>query len=278
MLRPRLGAPNPGVHLGSGTQKGSILAVQLDLPVRPPDVQELAVGAVAERQGVVAELHLLPELRPGQLVEGDRAVEAAHREHVIGLVPAWVPAKAPHLRALFDENLLHPGFISDADVAVVVPEGEVLAVVRPRQAQDLGVHLLLRHGLLLRGPQPKVARGSRSKLLGHWVVRQRLDRVVVGILEDSLSLARPDDHVLVRAAASETLAVVRIRYAVHRVLVALEGVEEVTVHGIVDKNPGSHPGHELRALRIECQVVTNVADVIALRYAVGPGKRCSHVG
>ena len=53
-----------------------------------------------------------------------------------------------------------------------------------------------------------------------WIVCETLYRVVVRILQDAFQLGRPDDDALVSTTGRKSLAVPRVRHAVHVVLVA----------------------------------------------------------
>eukprot|EP00965_Chrysotila_dentata_P168907 5577418-Pleurochrysis_carterae.AAC.1 len=95
-------------------------------------------------------------------------------------------------------------------MAAVVAVAVAVAVAMPvavAVAEDPGVDLVLGDRLLLRRPEPEVCGGGGGERLRDWVVRERLDRVVVRVLQDALGLGRPDDDGLVGAARGEALAV-----------------------------------------------------------------------
>ena len=87
------------------------------------------------------------------------------------------------------------------------------------------------------------------------VVSQALDCVVVAVLQDPLQLRRPDDDALVSSSAGEPFAVPGIVDAVDGVLVALEGLDEAAIVGVVDEDPLSCGDDQLRSVRAETEVV-----------------------
>ena len=54
--------------------------------------------------------------------------------------------------------------------------------------------------LLFTRPEPKITVGTRCKLVRDWIVRETLNSVIVGILEDSLKFTRPDDDTFICAS------------------------------------------------------------------------------
>ena len=81
------------------------------------------------------------------------------------------------------------------------------------------------------------------------VVRQRLDRVIVRIFEDSLQFVGPDDHTLVRASTREPLPIPSIGHAVDCVLVSLQWLYERTIRGIIDQNSLTSSNYDLTTIR-----------------------------
>ena len=129
---------------------------------------------------------------------------------------------------------------------------------------------MLRDRLLLGRPQAKIARRPRRELLRHRVVAHALDRVIVRILEDALRLRGPDDDRLVLAAGGEALPVLCVRDAVQRLLMPLERVQQVALDRVVDEHAAADGGDELRARRVEGEVVNARFNALALGHLVGP--------
>ena len=215
LLRARLRAPHPVLALGDGDELHAVLGHQRRLLVTATHHQVLAVGEEGQRARVEVQAAVLAVLQAAQLVERQGLVPAPQRQHLRRLLARWVPRHAPDGRVADNGDLLHAVLVTHRHVAVQHAQGQELPVVRPRGAQDLGRHLVLLHGLLLRRPQTEVGRGAGGKLLCDRVVHQLLDGVVVAVLQDTLRLVCPDDDGLVRSTRREALAISRVVYAVH---------------------------------------------------------------
>ena len=81
------------------------------------------------------------------------------------------------------------------------------------------------------------------------VVGQGLDGVIVTVLQDTLQLRCPDDDALVRPAAGEPLPVPGVVHAVDIVLVALQGLDEGPVRGVVHQHSLSSSHDQLGPVR-----------------------------
>jgi hypothetical protein len=84
--------------------------------------------------------------------------------------------------------------------------------------QVRGTDLDLVHRLGFWRPEAKVSGCGAGQLLRDWVVCQALDGVIVGVLEDALCSAGPDDDGLIRTARRKARAIAGVRYAVHNIL------------------------------------------------------------
>jgi hypothetical protein len=58
----------------------------------------------------------------------------------------------------------------------------------------------------------------------------------------------------------------------------LERVQQVAVHGIVHQHAVADRRDELRAVRLEADVVDDALDAVAVWDAVGPGRHAAHGG
>ena len=85
--------------------------------------------------------------------------------------------------------------------------------------------------------------------MGDGVVGKRLDCVIVAVLQDPLQLSSPDDDALVRPAAGEPLPVPGVVHAVDIVLVALQGLDERPVRGVVHQHSLSSSHNQLGPVR-----------------------------
>eukprot|EP00754_Rhynchopus_humris_P012586 Rhum_TRINITY_DN14297_c3_g1::Rhum_TRINITY_DN14297_c3_g1_i1::g.78660::m.78660 len=271
---PLLHGPHPVVHLRHRRQPHALLRPQRHLAVAAADEDVLAVAEVRHAARVEAEVPVAPDLLRGQVVERERLVPAPDGQDVEGLFARRVPRERPHGGRALHAQLLVACLVADRDDAVEVPEGQVLPVVRPRARKHLRRHLVLRHTLLLRRPQPEVRRRRRRQLLRRGVVRQALDRVGVLVLQDALGLGRPDDYHLVGSSRRKPLPVLAVRHAVHSVLVSLQAVDRVAsrrVRGGVHEHPHAHRRDELGAVGPERHIVHRALPLRVLRYAVLPG-------
>ena len=274
--RPR--APHPRTPLAHRRQHRPLLRAEPSGLVRPAHDDVIAAAKVRHRARIEPQHPVVAHLHAVELVERKRAVPAPDRHHVVLLPFVRVPRQRPDGRAPLDLNLFATRPVPHRHAPVVLAEREVLAVLGPSHAEHLTAHLVLLHGLLLRGPEPKVAGGGGRELHGARVEREALHRLVVVVLEDALSLRRPDYDGLVRAAGREPGAVEAPRYGVHRILVSLERVEQGAVLAPVHQHPIAHPGHQLGAVGFVGDVVADAADAVPVGRGVLPAHRGSHPG
>lgn len=102
--------------------------------------------------------------------------------------PAWYA----HLG---DKRCQHPPAAKTTDLPPTSPftssqrdNDPFQASLTPQASVPALSHLVLCHRLLLGRPQAHIRGRGTGQLLRHWIVRQRLDRVIVGVLEDTLRL------------------------------------------------------------------------------------------
>ena len=273
---PRPRAPHPRTALAQRREHRTLLRAQPRRFVRPTHHHVVAAAKVRHRTRIKAQARVVAHLHAVELVERERAVPAPDRHHVVGLPLVGVPRQRPDGRAPLDLNLLATRPVPHRHAPVVLPEREVLAVLGPPHAENLAAHLVFLHGLLLRSPEPKVAGGGGRELHRAGVEREALHRLVVVVLEDALSLRRPDDDGLVRAAGREPRPFEAPRYRVHRILVSLERVEQGAVLAPVNQNPIAHPSHQLGPIGFVGDVVADAAQAVPVGRGILPAHRGSH--
>lgn len=88
-----------------------------------------------------------------------------------------------------------------------------------------------------------------------WIKCQTLDRVAVGVLQETLELVRPDDDGLVGTAGSEFLAIPSTGDRVHGVLVAFQCLQQGSGVGVVDEDSLGGCHNQLASIDIEADGV-----------------------
>ena len=277
--RPLPRAPHPRLFFADDGEVDAGDGGQPRLAVRAAHHHAVALPEEAHVARVVPQAFALARARAVQVVERERAIPATHRQDV-GLRAARLgaPSHRPARPAGFDLHLLAPGLVPHADAPIELPEREELAVVRPRHAQDLSRDPVLRHGLLLGRPQPEVPRGGGRELRASRTVRQALDGLTVAVPQHALCFVSPDDHSLIRRAGREVLAVPSVGNPVHRVFVAPQRVQQVTVGGVVHEHSAADSGDELSAIGTVRQGIAHAPHAVALGRRVRPRHRRAHRG
>ena len=90
------------------------------------------------------------------------------------------------------------------------------------------------------------------------------------VLQDAFCFGRPYDHSLVFATGRKAFAILGVGDGVERVLVPLERVQQVALDRVVDEHAAADGGDELRARRVEGEVVNARFNALALGHLVGP--------
>mmetsp|Transcript_118085 Transcript_118085/g.252303 ORF Transcript_118085/g.252303 Transcript_118085/m.252303 type:complete len:351 (+) Transcript_118085:2717-3769(+) len=221
--RPHSNRPNPILALAQLAEEYALSTPELHLLRAAPEHKVVSIRKEIDATGVEVETVRGAVLLAGDFVERERLVPATDDKDIarVRLRGHRVPREAPDRSLAVDVRLLHSELVADTQVAAEETERQVQTVIRPRHGQNLGVHLVLRHRLLLRRPEAQVRGCAARKLLGHGVVRKALNGLVVVVLQDPLSLVGPDDHLLVRATRRKLLAMLRVGDAEDAVLVAL---------------------------------------------------------
>mmetsp|Transcript_15563 Transcript_15563/g.27637 ORF Transcript_15563/g.27637 Transcript_15563/m.27637 type:complete len:377 (-) Transcript_15563:149-1279(-) len=270
--------PDPILALAQVSEHHAVAAPELHLLVAAGEHKVLTTGEEVNAARLEVQLVLATGLLTRHLVEGNRLVPASHDQDVcrvcLGLYR--VPRQCPNGGCSHHIRLLLSELVSDANMAAEKAQSYVKAVICPRHGENLGVHLALRHRLLLRRPEAQVRGGAGGELLSDRVVRKTLDGLIVVILEDALCLVGPDDDLLVRTSGGELLAVPRVSHAENTFLVSFERVNEVAIGGVVDQHSVSRRDDDLATVRFECDTPDTVTVLLPLRDLVLPQSHSPH--
>mmetsp|Transcript_104276 Transcript_104276/g.185338 ORF Transcript_104276/g.185338 Transcript_104276/m.185338 type:complete len:296 (-) Transcript_104276:126-1013(-) len=264
--------PNPVLPFAQITEHNTLTAPKLNFLATATEDKIVTTGKEINTARIEFETVLTAIFLTRDLVERKCLIPAANDQHIcgIGFRLHGIPRKCPDGSLANHVGLLLSELVSDADVATEEAQSYMKAIICPGHAQDLGVHLSLGHRLLLWRPEAQVRSSSARKLLRDGVVCKALNRLVVIVLQNSLSLVSPNDDLLISTTRCELFSMPGVGNAEDTLLVPLQRVDEIAICGIVNQNPVPRCYDDLRAIGLEGNAPNAVAPLLPLGNLVLP--------